>query len=345
MQNNKSLANLEGLPEEVRKEIISDGSKYSSERVPMAPTIGISSDDETVGQFYIDYSEEQGGRQLLGKELDVVVMKEKKTFSYYNDVTKKLEMFSNEMDVANGKVPYLHPVILKDNDGQIIFDGTYEQFMAAKKEQWIDESNKNKDYVKSLLKQKTLLYVYVPSQKEIGNGIARLFVNLSSSVGLDPAGGYLFQDPEPLSLEHLRNSKVGVAPYTYITRLSNIRGAGSIPWRQIKFQFLNDVPSDKIVEMFNIKREVEKYCDTMNAIFGTSKLAMSDNTPGTINQTERKVLADRADKELPVIQTDEYNNDQSGLENVDLGPDGPDAGNINFANAKDDGFDVSQIPF
>ena len=175
MNNDKQLARLNDLPEEVRKEIIKDGQNYSSERMPLAPTVGISSEDETVGKFYIDYPEEDGGRKLLEKELDVVIMKEKKTFSYYNETTKKLELFSNELDVANGKIPYLHPSVLKDNDGKPVFSGTYEQFLEAKKTNWIDERNTNKEYVKSLLKQKTLLYLYVPSQKEI-NKIGRAHV-------------------------------------------------------------------------------------------------------------------------------------------------------------------------
>lgn len=335
MENEKALVNLEGLPEDIKKEIMADGAQYSQERVPMAPTIGISSDDETVGQFYIDYPEERGGRKLMGKELDLVIMKEKKTFSYYNDQTKKLELFSNEMDVANGKVPFLHPVVIKDNDGNVVFSGTYEQFIEAKKSLWIDPKSIASQYPKSLLKQKTLLYVYVPSEKENNGGIVRLFVNLSSSVGVDPNGGYLFSDPEPLSLEDLRKKKTGIAPYTYVVRLTNVRGEGSIPWRQLKFSYLVDVPTDQIVSMFNIKREVEKYCDIMNQMFGVSKLQMSDNNQAMINQQEKKSLAARvpieAREELPTIQVDEPMEEQ-----ID---------NITFGQAKNEGFDVSKIPF
>jgi len=330
MENEKALVNLEGLPEDIKREIMADGAQYSQERIPMAPTIGISSDDETVGQFYIDYPEDRGGRKLMGKQLDIVIMKEKKTFSYYNEQTKKLELFSNEMDVANGKVPYLHPVVIKDNDGNVVFSGTYEQFIEAKKSLWIDPKSIGAQYQKSLLKQKTLLYVYIPFEKENNGGIVRLFVNLSSSVGVDPNGGYMFKDPEPLSLEDLRKKKTGVAPYTYVVRLTNVRGEGSIPWRQLKFSYLTDVPSEKIVAMFNIKREVEKYCDAMNQMFGVLKLKMSDNNPAMIDQQEKKSLTDRVpteDKEeLPTIQIE----------------DEP----IDFRKSNDDSsFRIEDIPF
>lgn len=318
MENEKALVNLEGLPEDVREEIIRDGQDYASPKLPLAPTIGISLDDDTIGRFYLDQSEEEGGKIMLEKELDVVIMKEKKTFSYYNKGTEALELFSNELDVSNGKVSYQHPVVLKDNNGDVVFAGTYEQFLEAKKTMWLNPTPSPKGFVGSLLKQKTLLYVHIPSL----NKIARLFVNLSSTVGVDPNGGYLFKDPAPDSLEYLRAKKTSIAPYTYVVRLSNVKGGGQIVWRQIKFTYLKDVDSTEVVKMFNLKREVEKYCDTMSSFFGintSSAHATKQTTPSL--EGAQPSPAD----ELPTIQVE----------------DEP----IDFGDSKEDDFDPSSIPF
>jgi hypothetical protein len=326
----KDLMNLENLPEDIKKEIMADGAKYSSTKTPVAPTIGISTDDETIGQFYVDYGENDGGVKFYGKEMHVVVMKERKTFSYYNDKSKKLELFSNEMDVVGGKVPYHHPVVIKDNNGEAVFSGTYEQFMEAKKEHWVDHSNQSDKYIKSLLKQKTLLYVWLPEEKKI----VRLFVNLSSSVGVDPAGGYMFSDPTPGSLEDLRKKKSGAAPYTYVVRLTNVKGGGEIAWRQIKFDYLVDVPADKIVDMFKIKREVEEYCDLMNEMFGVKKVMTVENSQKTLPSQAKSINGPEG--ELPTIQVDEdidfnQSDNQPPLESGSPEDNEP--------------FDVSKIPF
>lgn len=320
MENEKGLMNLDGLSEEMREEIIKDGQAYASPRVPIAPTIGISLDDDTIGRFYIDQGEEAGGKVMLDKELDVIILKEKKTFSYYNKGTDSLELFSNELDVSNGKVSYQHPVVLKNNNGDVVFSGTYEQFVEAKKTTWLNPVAGPSGYIGSLLKQKTLLYVAIPV---LGNKIARLFVNLSSTVGLDPNGGYLFKDPAPDSLESLRAKKTSIAPYTYIVRISNVKGAGQIVWRQLKFSYLKDVDSTEVVKMFNLKREVEQYCDAMSSLFGINMNAA--HTPKQSTPALEGAQPSPAD-ELPTIQVED--------EPIDFGE--PD-------NEK--GFDPSLIQF
>ena len=306
---------LDSLPEEIKNEIQRDGMNYSRESVNMPPTIGVSTDDDTIGQFYIDEKDKEGEtkREMLGKTLDIVLLKERKTFSYYNTDTKKLELFTNELDTYNGRVDYLTPVVLKGGEGDIIFEGSYEQFLEAKKTNWIDEA-KSRDYVKSLLKQKTLLYVLIPSKD---NKICRLFVNLSSAFGVDPSGGYLFKNPQAGSLEAIRNSKKGIAPYTYIVTLSNVRGEGSIPWRQLVFTVKEDVSPDKIMEMFNIKKELEEYFNTLDNYFGVKRLMSSERA-----QVKPDIKELNPGQELPTINVDEeepVKNDSvsAGLESED----------------------------
>lgn len=333
--NEKAVLNLDGLPDEVRKAIEQDGQNYTKSKLALAPTIGISTDDDTLGTFFINYPEAEGGKKLLTKELDVVILKERKTYSYYNDKAKKLELFTNEIDMFNGFVPENHPVILKNEDGDVVFEGTHKDFQLAKKEMWMDKNHEGQ-YPKSLLKQKTLLYVYVPSEQKI----ARLFANFSSTVGVDPNGGYLFDKPEPQSLEHLKDLKTGIAPYTYMITVTNIKGGGSLPWRQLKFNYKADLPAQHVLKMFEMKRELDKYCETMAVMNGVDP---SKVKPGSANvdkveaSTFKKVAGLAAG-----IPEAEANFADPGLPTIDY----PEADSIGEpTQTEEEEFSIENIPF
>lgn len=281
-------ANLEGLPSEIKEKIISDGKSYSTPNVKLKPTIGIDMSDENIGTFNI--SSDLSGKkttELLGKELDIVILKERRTFSFYNDKTQELELFSNEIDITAGIIRHESPVVIRSKDG-IEFQGTYKEFLEAKKVRWIEDDTG--EYVKSKLKQKTLFYVYLPQHKMI----ARLFVTFASLFGLENKK-YRFKNPEEGSLEALRKAHTGIAPYTYITSLTNIRGEGSINWRQLKFTFKEMVPTDQVVDMFNLKQATDDYCNSLDISFG-----INDQSQGV-----RQEPPQLSPEELPIINIDD----------------------------------------
>ena len=122
--------NFDNLPEDIRNEIYKDGQDYSRQRMDIPPSIGISLEDDTIGQFQLE--EKIDGKmeiKLLGKEIEIVILKEKRTFSYYNNKSKQLELFTNELNVTGGSISDYEPVALKDNNNNIVWQGRYEDFM------------------------------------------------------------------------------------------------------------------------------------------------------------------------------------------------------------------------
>lgn len=297
---------LENLPEDIRNEIQNDAKNYSKEKMNFPPSVGISMEDESIGTFFLDYMKDgEKVRELIGKELEMVILKEKKSFSWYDDKSKKLELFSNEMAVTGGGVSKYEPVALKDSDSQIIWAGRYEKFLEEKKTRWLMPLETGAMYQKSLLKQQTVLYVWLVQQKKL----ARLFVRLSSSVGVDPAGGYLFKNPAEGSLERLKDSKKGLAPYVYSVILTNKKGEGSLPWRKMLFNFGKDLNETEIVEMYNLKKEVEKFNDLMNSTFGITQ-GMIEHDDNPFNKPEvgtptASYNLSGPSKELPTINVDD----------------------------------------
>lgn len=303
MQNELvTMDNLKNLPEEIRNEILKDAKDYSKEKMNFPPSISISTEDESIGTFCLDtINNGEKTRELLGKELELIILKEKRAFSWYNEKTEKLEIFSNEISVTNGGVSKFEPVSLKDSDGEIVWAGRYEAFLDERKKRWLAPLEVGAMYQKSLLKQQTVLYVWLVKEKKL----ARLFVKLSSSVGVDPAGGYLFKNPAEGSLERLKGSKKGCAPYTYSIILTNQKGEGSLPWRKMLFNFGRDLLGDEVLEMFNLKKEVEKFNELMNASFGItpSMTLAEDNPTGELKVNENKQL--KASEELPTINVED----------------------------------------
>lgn len=269
MTKELQTSNFDNLPEDIRNEIYKDGQDYSRQRMDIPPSIGISVEDDTIGQFQLE--EKIDGKietKLLGKEIEIVILKEKRTFSYYNDKSKQLELFTNELNVTGGSISAYEPVALKDNNNNIVWQGRYEDFMKERKVNWLKPMDPEREFQGSLLKQKVVLYSYLPSEDKL----VKIFVNLSSTIGIDPKGGYLFKNPSEGSLEKLKESKKSLAPYVYSVKLTNVKGEGDkIVWRKWLFDFGKDLDATEITKMFEMKKGVEDYCDILNSFFGINK--------------------------------------------------------------------------
>ncbi|MFA7143030.1 MAG: hypothetical protein WC175_03510 [Candidatus Dojkabacteria bacterium] len=273
MSKELQTTNLDNLPEDIRNEILKDGREYSRQRTDVPPSIGISLEDDTIGQFQLEeYEDREKKITLLGKEIEIVILKEKRSFSYYNDVSKQLELFTNELNVSNGSISAFEPVALKDNNNNIVWQGRYEDFMKERKVNWLKAKRDGQEYQSSMLKQKVILYAYIISEKKM----VKIFVNMSSTIGIDPKGGYLFKNPAEGSLEKLKEQKKSIAPYVYSVKLTNIKGEGDkIVWRKWLFNFGRDLNTEEITKMFEMKKEVEDYCDVLNSFFGINKRLMT----------------------------------------------------------------------
>jgi hypothetical protein len=193
---------LTNLPPELQAKLDRDRSRGNNQ-YPTIPVIRLANKDMTQapeGEYFIETKVKDGESEIqkLGKNPELIVLYQTRTYSYYDTDAKQLVAWTSDIHGYgdNNVVLYLKT----DGKVSIDFDGTFNDFKKYRtKFDVIDPVTEKKK--ESLLKFKNVLYVLFEGK------VCKMFVSNASAVGVLPDGRPSFDKAQSRSMQYFTDAQ------------------------------------------------------------------------------------------------------------------------------------------